>query len=103
MKGSINKFVIRNGISPEYIGSPVHINAGDSCILVFDDNMCVGVVWKHYDGKNSEALGQAEIRFFERYRNSYGLWHRMFINEQRLSYARLQIELSKMNEYVYWG
>lgn len=103
MKGITNKFMIKNGISPEYIGSPLYINTGRSCILVFDNNICVGVVWKHYENRKSDANGQAEIRFFERYRNAYGLWHRMFVNGQRLSYIQLQSELSGNNEYIYWG
>lgn len=97
------KFVIKMGICPEYISSPLNFNVGKDCVLVFDDNICVGVVWEHYDGKNSDAIGQAEIRFFEKYRKYYGLWHRMFINKQRLSYNRLQYELTKTNEFIYYG
>lgn len=96
-------FIIKYGNSPETIRPLLHINNGDKCILVFDNKVCVGVVWEHYDSKNSEAMGQAEIRFFERYRNSYGLWHRMFVNEQRISYDRLQSALNESNEYIYWA
>ncbi|MCI8612900.1 MAG: hypothetical protein HFE48_04280 [Clostridia bacterium] len=103
MKGSTNKFIIKNGVCPQYIGAPLHINVGALRILVFDKNACVGVVWKHFENRYSEANGQAEIRFFERYRESYGLWHRMFVNEQRISYDRLQSALNESNEYIYWA
>lgn len=44
MKGSTNKFIIKNGVCPQYIGAPLHINVGALRILVFDKNACVGVV-----------------------------------------------------------
>ena len=103
MKGTLNKFTIKNGVSPYYIGAPLHIRAGSPCILVFDNDTCVGIVWEHRENRYSLANGQAEIRFFERYRNRYNLWHRMFVNEQRLSYRRLQTELNKLSEYIYLG
>lgn len=63
MKGTVNKFIIKNGISPETIESPLHIYAGERCILVVDDNSCVGIVWEHYEKRKAKANGQAEIRF----------------------------------------
>lgn len=103
VKKGMHKFTIKNGNSPETVGYPVKISSGDHCMLVFDDKECVEVVWKHYDSKNSEAIGQAEIRFFDKYRNEYGLWHRMFVNDQRLMYDCLQNEVNSKNEYIYFG
>ncbi len=95
-----NEFIIKYGNSPKSINQ-IKIQAGSPCILVFNNDLCVGVVWSHYESRGSEANGQAEIRFFENYRNRYGLWHRMFVNEQRLSFKRLQNELFNNSEFSY--
>ena len=71
--------------------------------MVFDDNFCVGIVWQHYEKRYSESNGQAEIRFFDRYKNKYNVWHRMFVNGQRLLYRQLEKELTNKEEYIYYG
>lgn len=103
MNNKVFRFSIKNGLSPEFVGAPLHVNAGKPCILVFDNNACVGIVWEHYENRKSDANGQAEIRFFDRYSNAYGFWHRMFIGKKRITYKSLQTELDDKNEYVYYA
>lgn len=102
VKGTLNKFIIKNGRNPERIGALLHLNIGDQCVLVFENDTCVGVVWEHQEKRAVDANGQAEIRFFEKYKNSYGLWHRMF-NGQRIKYIQLKSRLEKDGEYIYYG
>ncbi|MDE6058580.1 MAG: hypothetical protein K2G44_00855 [Clostridia bacterium] len=100
----IHEFIIKNGISPEDVEAPLSVRAGERCMLVFENNVCVGVIWKHSDTKNSEANGQAEIRFFNSYKDTYRVWHRMFTREgQRITYDRLEAELQTKDEYIYFG
>lgn len=96
------KFTIKNGLSPESIDSPLYVRAGDQCMLVFDKIACVGIIWEHYEKRKAAANGQAEIRFFDRYKNRYNVWHRMFVNRQRICYNALKEELQRKNEYVYF-
>jgi len=101
LKRTTCKFILKNGTSPKTIMAPLFINMGDCCILVFDDKKCVGIVWEHFENRKSEANGQAEIRFFDGLREMYGVWHRIFVNEERISYKFLKSELEKKDEYVY--
>ena len=54
------------------------------------NNTRVGVVWSHKQKKGELAEGQAEIRFFDEYKNIYNTWRRVFINYQRLDFSRLE-------------
>ena len=102
MKGTVNTFTLKAGFCPVRIGAVLHFEKETPCILVFNNKgICVGVVWEHREKRKSLANGQAEIRFFERFENEYGLWHRMFIDKQRLSYSSLMTTLEKSGEYVY--
>lgn len=102
MSGNIRRFTIVDGDSPERVRD-IKVETGSSQMLVYDGDDCVGVVWKHYDSKHSKAIGQAEIRFFPRYEQQYGVWHRMFSDGYRLQYDGLRNCLDKNGNYTYFG
>lgn len=103
MKKSVT-LTIKNGVSPKRIGA-IHINMGEECMLVYDKETCIGIVWEHQDSHlNVPSIKQAEIRFFEEYRDYYGLWHRMFsLERQRVMYNDLRLALRQNNEYRYYA
>ena len=48
MKGKINNLTLKYGISPVSIQEMSQtIYKNDSCILVYDENNCVGMVFEH--------------------------------------------------------
>lgn len=104
--GSEKVFTFKRGVSPESTNKTreCKIYAGCEYIIATDEkNRCVGVVFEHLTGKPSQADGQAEICFFDKYYNEYGSWHRIFINGQRLPYNKLQSILDKQCELKYIG
>lgn len=90
------------GAIPEYLPQ-IHINRGNACLWVFVDSICVGAIWKYRDSKNSKANGQAEIKFFDKYKSSYNTWHRMFDNGERIWYDNLYTRVEQNGEYIYYG
>ena len=103
MKGKINNLTLKYGISPVSIQEMSQtIYKNDSCILVYDENNCVGMVFEHYESRKASANGQAEIRFFDKFKNEYRTWHRIFINGQRVSYASLADKLNFIQSIEYY-
>jgi len=98
-----NEFIFRIGTSPEKVsamGQKVH--EGMRHTVVYDKNdRCVGVIFQHHEARDSSANGQAEIRFFDRYREEYNTWHRIVVNGTKLLYKELQDILEKQGEYRY--
>jgi hypothetical protein len=101
-------FIIKRAKSPKAMAIPgSFVRIGGEYILAFDSkDRCVGVVWEHYEKRDSLANGQAEICFFNEYSNYFGKWHRMFIGGkggQRLMYAALEHILNEKGSYTYYS
>lgn len=110
MRGRINHFVIRKGISPytESMLPSLKVVAGEEYLLVYDDeSRCVGVVYCHSERRAAAANGQAEICFFDCYYAEYGRWHRMFRDGlprgERISYEELLSKITTDGRMEYSG
>lgn len=104
MKGRNNRFVFKRGFSPITIREMTKtFYVNDPCILVYDNNNCVGIIFEHYESRPALANGQAEIRFFDSFNDTYGRWHRVFINGQRTSYKALLNTLNIKQYIEYTG
>ncbi|MBD5583565.1 MAG: hypothetical protein HDQ88_00560 [Clostridia bacterium] len=104
MKGRINQFIFKKGVSPVTITEMTKtFLKNENCILVYDNNNCVGIIFEHYESRNARANGQAEIRFWDRFNNEYGKWHRIFINGQRISFNYLMNNLNNLHSIEYSG
>lgn len=106
MNATTVNFTFKKGTSPESKSDirELRVYEGMQYILVFDENgRCVGVVFSH-DEKDAPVHGQAEIGFFEKYRQEYGQWHRIFVGhngKERLKFAQLEKLLDAEEEYHY--
>ena len=67
--------------------------------LAFDKSgRCVGVVFMN-DDERKPSYGQAEICFFDEYREDFGQWRLISINKERLSFERLSKILDQQGDY----
>ncbi len=110
MKGTVNNFIIRKGISPqnEFGIREMKVHEGREYCMVYDCyQRCVGVVFKHNENRLVGANGQAEICFFDKYYSELGKWHRMFYGGyqggERIRYDDLLEEIEKTGKYSYSG
>lgn len=86
VKGTINNFIVKKGISPqdERAIREIKVYKGCEYLLAYDAiDRCVGVVFKHNENRRVAVNGQAEICFFDRYYDELGKWHRMFYGGHR--------------------
>lgn len=60
----------------------------------------VGIVWKHKHKKGELAEGQAEIRFYDQFREKYGTWRRIFINNERVMFDNLERLIKQNDSYL---
>lgn len=58
----------------------------------------VGIIFAT-DDKRTPAYGMCEVSFLEEYHHSYGEWHRIISNGERIAYAELQKILSNQLDY----
>ncbi len=94
-------FTIKYGIVPKN-ADRVKIYQGTYDLLIYNNNdECVGVVWEHLDKRCLDADKQAEIYFYEEFKNNYGTWHRMNNEKQRIMYEQLKKEIEDNNDYRY--
>ena len=106
MNATMVNFVFKRGTSSENKSDirELKVYRGNQYILVFDRNSrCVGVVFSH-DEKDAPVHGQAEIGFFENFRDEFGQWHRIFVGtngKDRLKYVELEKILANDGEYHY--
>ena len=108
MKGVYNNFTIKMGESP-YLEKAIRelkVYKGGIYPLVYDNDVCVGVVFEHNEtSRYSPANGQAEICFFDDFTEEYGKWHRMFIfdskSKERILYSDFIKDLTLNNIYYY--
>ena len=103
MKGRDNRFVFKMGNCPITIREMKQIfYVNEPCVLVYDNNNCVGIIFEHYESRDAVANGQAEIRFFDGFEKYYGTWHRIRINGQKLTYNTLinNLKIMPYMEYV---
>lgn len=110
MKGTVNNFVIKKGISPQSESGirEMKVYEGQKYLLAYDASVrCVGVVFKHNESRRVAANGQAEICFFDRYYNELGRWHRMFYGGyqggERILYDDLEREVECKGSVSYSG
>ena len=110
MKGTVNNFVIKRGISPQSESGirEMKVYEGQEYLLAYDaSDRCVGVVFKHNESRRVAANGQAEICFFDRYYNELGRWHRMFYGGyqggERILYDDLEREVECEGSVAYSG
>ncbi len=99
-------FIIKKGISPQAVKGirELKVYAGMEYVMVYDVNdRCVGVVFEHSE-PGKPAHGQAEIRFFDQYKNEYKTWHRMFVDgrrNDRIFYIELEREIARKGLFEY--
>ena len=109
MRGSFNRFIIKRGKVPEgEVLNELGLYAGQSCLLAYTaEGECVGVVYEHFERRESAANGQAEICFFDRYYSTCGKWHRMFQgglqSGKRICYAELVKMVAEDGSFEYSG
>lgn len=93
--------MVKFGVSKETIHE-IKINKGDSCLVVYNNNgKNVGIVWEYVRSKPIISKHQAEIRFFDEFRNEYGMWHKMYNYTGRILYGTITNYLQSNNEYHY--
>ena len=86
---SINTFVFKNKIG---------FNRGVYGYETYDKSgRKVGITYKHK--QRAVAFGQAEISFFEEYKDEFGEWRLVFIDGDRLPYEKLSKILEKNDTF----
>ena len=59
----------------------------------------IGIVFMS-DDKRTQRYGSAEILFYKKFANQYGVWRNIKINRQYLSYEKLVQTLTKQGEFT---
>ena len=60
----------------------------------------VGVVWSHRHKAGEQSAGQAEIRFFDEYKDIYHTWRLVFVNGTRFSFTTLEQTLREKGRFT---
>ena len=92
---SINTFTFKNEL-----GSVKKGGKEIKGYLTYDNKYrCVGVTFMHNDRRNI-SYGQAEICFYEKYKQDFGEWRLVSINKERVSFERLECLLDEEDSFT---
>jgi len=86
-----NTFIFINKMDSYKNINGYHVNS------IYGEN--VGIVWKHKHKKGELSEGQAEIRFYDQFREKFGTWRRVFINNERIMFDHLEKFIKDNDSY----